>query len=278
MTQAEKIAPRFGLVVVGDEILSGRRQDKHFPKVIELLGARGLQLSWVRIVPDDRAILTDALVQTFASGDEVLCCGGIGATPDDHTRQAAAAALGLPLALHPEAEREITLRCAEMAAKGQGTADMTVPENQQRLQMGVYPVGAEIVANPYNRIPGFHIRRHTFVPGFPVMAWPMIEQTLDSRYAQFHHPVALDELSFISYGVPEARITPALVAVEQRWPGVRAFSLPSVGEDGRSPHIELGVKGPSADLPDALKYLREQAQLLGARLEPSVSRNGTPVQ
>lgn len=278
MTQAEKIAPRFGLVVVGDEILSGRRQDKHFPKVIELLGARGLQLSWVRIVPDDRAILTDALVQTFASGDEVLCCGGIGATPDDHTRQAAAAALGLPLALHPEAEREITLRCAEMAAKGQGTADMTVPENQQRLQMGVYPVGAEIVANPYNRIPGFHIRRHTFVPGFPVMAWPMIEQTLDSRYAQFHHPVALDELSFISYGVPEARITPALVAIEQRWPGVRAFSLPSVGEDGRSPHIELGVKGPSADLPDALKYLREQAQLLGARLEPSVSRNGTPVQ
>lgn len=278
MTQTDKTTPRFGLVVVGDEILSGRRQDKHFPKVIELLAARGLQLSWMRVVPDDREILTDALVQTFASGDEVLCCGGIGATPDDHTRQAAGAALGLPLALHPDAEREITLRCAEMAAKGQGTADMSVPENQQRLQMGVYPVGSEIVPNPFNRIPGFYIRRHTFVPGFPVMAWPMLEQTLDTRYAAFHHPVVHDELSFISYGVPEARITPALVAVQEQWPRVRAFSLPSVGEDGKSPHIELGVKGPSEDLSAALKYLREQAQALGAKLEAPVSRNGTRIE
>ncbi len=275
---ADNPTPRFGLVVVGDEILSGRRQDKHFPKVIELLAERGLQLSWVRVVPDDRAILTDALVQTFDSGDEVLCCGGIGATPDDHTRQAAAAALGLPMALHPEAEREITLRCAEMAAKGQGTPDMSAPENQQRLQMGVYPAGADIVPNPYNRIPGFYIRRHTFVPGFPVMAWPMIAQTLDTRYAQFHHPIAQDELSFISYGVPEARITPALVAVQENWPRVRAFSLPSVGEDGRSAHIELGVKGPSEDLPAALAYLREQALVLGAKLESTVSRKGMRIE
>jgi molybdopterin-biosynthesis enzyme MoeA-like protein len=278
MMQADNPTPRFGLVVVGDEILSGRRQDKHFPKVIELLAERGLQLSWVRVLPDDRAILTAALVQTFDGGDEVLCCGGIGATPDDHTRQAAAAALGLPMALHPEAEREITLRCAEMAAKGQGTPDMSAPENQQRLQMGVYPAGADIVPNPYNRIPGFYIRRHTFVPGFPVMAWPMIAQTLDTRYAQFHHPIVQDELSFISYGVPEARITPALVAVQENWPRVRAFSLPSVGEDGRSPHIELGVKGPSEDLSAALTYLREQAQALGAKLESTVSRKGMRIE
>lgn len=273
-TLEDGLTPRFGLVVVGDEILSGRRQDKHFPKVIELLAERGLQLSWVRVVPDDRGLLTEALAQTFASGDEVFCCGGIGATPDDHTRQAAAAALGLALALHPEAQREITLRCAEMAEKGQGTADMSVPENQQRLQMGVYPVGAEIVPNPFNRIPGFYIQRHTFVPGFPVMAWPMLAQVLDTRYARYHHAAVTEEQSFISYGVPEARITPALVAIQVQWPRVRAFSLPSVGEDGRSPHIELGVKGPSEDLPAAVAYLREQAQALGARLEATVSRNG----
>ncbi len=275
-TNNEQLSPpRFGLVVVGDEILSGRRQDKHFPKVIELLGQRGLQLSWVRVVPDDRELLTQALVQTFASGDEVFCCGGIGATPDDHTRQAAAAALGLPLALNPEASHQITLRCAEQAAKGQGSADMSLPENQQRLQMGVYPAGAQAVDNPFNRIPGFYIARHTFVPGFPVMAWPMIEAVLDTRYVQFHHPVVSDELSFIAYGVAEARITPALQAVQTQWPQVRAFSLPSVGEDGRSPHIELGVKGPSEALPEALTYLREQAQAMGAKLEAPVSRKGT---
>ena len=165
---AEPAARRIGLIIVGDEILSGRRQDKHFSKVVELLSARGMQLGWAEFLPDDRDALTAAYRRSFASGDVVLSCGGIGGTPDDHTRQAGGA-LDLPLALHPEAEA-IALRTAEMAAKGQGTADMSTPENQQRLQMGVFPQGCEIVPNPYNRIPGFFIRDHTFVPGFP--SWP----------------------------------------------------------------------------------------------------------
>jgi molybdopterin-biosynthesis enzyme MoeA-like protein len=93
----------FGLVIVGDEILSGKRQDKHMAKVIELLGARGLALSWVRYVGDDRDRITALLRDVFAGADAVFCCGGIGATPDDHTRQCAAAALNRPLALHPAA-------------------------------------------------------------------------------------------------------------------------------------------------------------------------------
>ena len=77
----------FGLIIVGDEILSGKREDKHLPKVIELLGERGLALSWARYVGDDRERITADLARAFASGDVVFCCGGIGATPDDHTRQ-----------------------------------------------------------------------------------------------------------------------------------------------------------------------------------------------
>ena len=92
--------PRFGLIVVGDEILSGRRQDGHVPKMIELLGERGLALSYVHMLGDNRTQLTQLLRQVLASGDVVMCCGGIGATPDDHTRQAAAAAAGVTLALH----------------------------------------------------------------------------------------------------------------------------------------------------------------------------------
>lgn len=166
---------RIGLFIIGDEILSGRRQDRHFAKVVELLGARGLRLAWAQFLGDDREALTDALRRSFASGDIVFSCGGIGATPDDHTRQAAAAALGVPLVLHEEARILITERCAETAAEGSGSADMTTPENQRRLKMGEFPEGSEIVPNPYNKIPGFFIRDHTFVPGFPVMAWPMIE-------------------------------------------------------------------------------------------------------
>jgi molybdopterin-biosynthesis enzyme MoeA-like protein len=263
--------PCIGLIIVGDEILSGRRQDKHFPKVVELLSARGLRLAWTEILADDRDMLIAALRRSFASGDIVFSCGGIGATPDDHTRQAAAAALDLPLALHPEAEREITLRAAEMAAKGQGTTDMTTPENQRRLEMGRFPQGCELVPNPFNRIPGFFIRDHTFVPGFPVMAWPMLEWTLDTRYRHLHHQVAHAEHAFLVYSLPESRIAPVMDAIQARWPGVKAFSLPSVGEDGRSPHIDLGVKGEPAAAAEAMDYLRQEIERLGGRLTPPAS-------
>ena len=109
--------PRFGLIVVGDEILSGRRQDSHVPKMIELLGERGLALSYVHMLGDNRTQLTQLLRQVLASGDVVMCCGGIGATPDDHTRQAAAAAAGVTLALHPVARDLIEQRMQAMAAE-----------------------------------------------------------------------------------------------------------------------------------------------------------------
>jgi molybdopterin-biosynthesis enzyme MoeA-like protein len=262
---ADSTPRRFGLIIVGDEILSGRRQDKHFSKVIELLDARGLRLSWAEFQGDDRATLTAAYRRSFATGDIVFSCGGIGATPDDHTRQAAAAALDLPLVLHPEAAEQIALRAAEQAAQGKGTADMGTPENQRRLNMGRFPQGCEVVPNPYNRIPGFFIRDHTFVPGFPVMAWPMLEWTLDTRYRDLHHAVSHVEHSFLVYGLPESRITPLMETVEQRWPSVRAFSLPSVGEQ---PHIELGVKGEPEAAAAALTYMREEVARLGGTMAP----------
>ena len=178
-------APRFGLVIVGDEILSGKREDKHLAAAIRLLAQRGLALAWARYAGDDRAALTALFRETFASGDVVFSCGGIGSTPDDHTRQAAAAALDVPLVLHPEAELLIAQRCADMAREGRGTADMSHPENRQRLKMGEFPAGASIIPNAFNRIPGFSIRNHWFVPGFPVMAWPMIEWALDTFYAPY---------------------------------------------------------------------------------------------
>jgi len=260
--------PIIRLIAIGDEILSGRRQDKHFSKLIELLGQRGLRLGGAEFVSDDRQAIAAVLTRSFATDDVVFCCGGIGATPDDQTRQAAAQALGLPLALHPEAERLISERCAEMAAKGQGSADMQTPENQQRLLMGVFPQGVDVVPNPYNKIPGFYVRNHTFMPGFPVMAWPMMEWTLDTRYRHLHHVEERSEHSFLAFKIPESRITPALEYLEQRWPDVKAFSLPSMGEDGRRPHIDLGVKGAPEAAAQALAYLRAEVVRLGGLLQP----------
>ena len=84
------MTPSFGLIVIGDEIMSGKRQDKHLPKVIELMSARGLSLSWAEYIGDSPERITATLQRAFRSADVVFSCGGIGATPDDHTRQCAA--------------------------------------------------------------------------------------------------------------------------------------------------------------------------------------------
>jgi molybdopterin-biosynthesis enzyme MoeA-like protein len=261
-------APRFGLFIVGDEILSGKREDKHFAKVIELLGARGLRLSWARYLPDERDTITAALAHSFGSDEVVFSCGGIGSTPDDHTRQAAAAALGRPIVLHPEAEALIAQRCAEMAAKGQGSADMTTVENRQRLKMGEFPQGARIIPNPFNRIAGFAVDQHWFVPGFPVMAWPMIEWVLDTHYSAFFNLAPQAERALLVFETAESLIVPLMEAVEARFPDVRAFSLPSVGDgrDGRPKrrHIELGVKGPADQVDEAFEIIAQGVREMGA--------------
>ena len=260
-----------GLIIVGDEILSGKRADKHMPKVIELLSARGLALSWARYAGDDRPRITAALRDAFAGGDLVFSCGGIGATPDDHTRQCAAAAAGLELALHPEARALITERMRDTAAE-QGIAfDPDRPDNLHRLNMGVFPVGATLIPNPYNKIPGFTLGHVHFVPGFPVMAWPMIEWVLDQRYAHLHGGARSVERSVIVFGAMEASLTPLMEAIEARFAGVKVFSLPSVDHPQYGRHIELGVKA-VADPAAAYAALREGLTQFGASLGPELVR------
>jgi molybdopterin-biosynthesis enzyme MoeA-like protein len=270
----------FGLVIIGDEILSGKRADKHMPKVIELLGARGLQLAYADYVGDDPARITAVLARAFAaareSGDVVFSCGGIGATPDDHTRQCAAAALGVDLALHPEAERLIRERMKDVA-KEQGVAyEPDRHDNIHRLNMGVFPVGADIIPNPYNKIPGFSVRAGAgaihFVPGFPVMAWPMIESVLDQDYADLHQKSAYTEKSVIVMGSMEAALTPLMLAIEAGHSGVKVFSLPSVDHPEYGRHIELGVKGSPEAVNAAFPALLAGLHSFNAKLGPELVR------
>ncbi|SDP47531.1 Predicted nucleotide-utilizing enzyme [Rhodoferax sp. OV413] len=265
-------APTFGLVIVGDEILSGKRADKHLPKVIELLSARGLQLGYAEYVGDDPARITATLQRAFASGDVVFSTGGIGATPDDHTRQCAARALDVPLALHPQAEDLIRERMQD-TARDQGTVyEPNHPDNIHRLNMGVFPQGARIIPNPYNKIPGFSVQHVHFVPGFPVMAWPMVEWVLDQHYAQWFQRAAWVEKSVIVFGSMEAALTPLMQALEQRFDGVKVFSLPSVDHPEFGRHIELGVKGTPAQIDHAYPALLEGLQGFGAQLGPELVR------
>ncbi len=248
-----------GLIIIGDEILSGKRTDKHFPKVVELLAARGLQLSWAEYAGDDRERITAVLKRTFASDDIVFSCGGIGATPDDHTRQCAAAALGVLLELHREAKVKIQERIADIAREEGREPDFNAPEMLHRLKMGEFPKGSSIVPNPYNKIPGFSVAHgkgaHYFVPGFPVMAWPMIEWVLDTHYSHLFRKVARLEKAVLVFGQAESTLTPMMEAIEAEFPLVKVFSLPSVGDATIRRHIELGVKGEPSQVEAAFEKL-----------------------
>ena len=271
----------FGLIIIGDEILSGKRADKHLPKAIELLAARGLSLSYVHGVGDDPARITATLAAAFeaarVSGDVVFSCGGIGATPDDHTRQCAAQALGVALALHPEAKALITERMRD-TAREQGIAfDPERHDNMHRLNMGLFPVGAQIVPNPYNKIPGFTCNAGKgavhVLPGFPVMAWPMMAWVLDMHYAHLHQSAAYAEKSVIVMGSMEATLTPLMLDIESGHPGIKVFSLPSVDHPTYGRHIELGVKGRAEAVIPAYKALLAGLVPFGVTLGPELVRS-----
>lgn len=268
----------FGLIIIGDEILSGKRSDKHLPKVIELLGERGLRLAWAEIVGDDPARITALLRRTLDGADVVFSCGGIGATPDDHTRQCAAAALGVPLELHPEGKllvQERIRETARQADKERGVEpDLDAPENLQRLKLAEFPLGASLIPNPYNRIPGFSVVRHPgaphhFVPGFPVMAWPMIAWVLDTCYRDLFHREARAERAVLVFEQAEAVLTPLMERLEAAYPDVNVFSLPSVGdvETRTRRHIELGVKGEPAQVAAAFAEMCEELERMGAEYQ-----------
>jgi molybdopterin-biosynthesis enzyme MoeA-like protein len=227
---------KIGLFIVGDEILSGKRQDKHLAKVIELLAARGLALSWAQLLGDDESQIAEAIVASRARGDLVLSCGGIGATPDDRTRQAAARAFGVALLRHAEAQAVIVEQYGDKAFP-------------HRVLMADFPEGAGLIPNPVNRVAGFYVGDHNFVPGFPEMAWPMLEWVLDTRYAHLRNLDPPVEFSLRALGTAaESDLLELMEQTLAAYPGIALSSLPSRGDANRPRHIEFGIKG-----------LREQA-------------------
>ena len=275
--------PAFGLIIIGDEIMSGKRADKHLPAVIERLHARGLELAYADYVGDSRARITSSLERAFASSDVVFSCGGIGATPDDHTRQCAALALGIELELQPQARLLIEERMRDVALEQGDTYDPDRADNLHRLNMGVFPRGADIIPNPYNKIPGFSCNAFRlagkgagvvhFVPGFPVMAWPMIEWVLDKQYADCFHRSPSIEKSVIAFGAMEAALTPLMEDIERRFAMVRVFSLPSVDHPQFGRHIEIGVKGALADVEAAYLAMLEGLHQRQVKLGPEMVRD-----
>lgn len=227
-----------GLILIGDELLSGLRQDKHVPQVLSLLKQRGLSLAWTRTIGDDWNLLVDTLRQTRQTPDIVFSFGGIGATPDDLTRAAAAEAFDRPLFRHREALQLIEQRFGDKAYPN-------------RVRMADLPEAALLLPNPVNQIPGFKIEDHHFVPGFPDMAWPMIEYALDTFYSDQFNQDPIIEKRWTIRGSNESDLIPVMETLLKTFPQVRLSSLPSTNNRRV---IDFGLKGTQQHLEPACEW------------------------
>jgi molybdopterin-biosynthesis enzyme MoeA-like protein len=237
----------FGIYIIGDEILSGKRQDAHLSKVIALLSARGLQLSWANYLGDIPEQITSSIKASMARGDIVFSFGGIGATPDDYTRQCAADAAGVPIERHAGAVAEIEAQFGESAYP-------------KRVIMADFPQGADLIPNPVNRVAGFSIKSHYFVPGFPQMAHPMMEWVLDNYYSHlFHQTEYLEESIIIKDGI-ESQLIDLMNEMLQKYADIKVFSLPKLKPNRQ---IELGAKGKPEQVKQAMQEIKVGVTKLG---------------
>jgi molybdopterin-biosynthesis enzyme MoeA-like protein len=236
----------FGIYIIGDEILSGKREDKHLTQAIRILKARGLQLGWAEYLGDDPSRMVASFKRSFATDDIVFSCGGIGATPDDYTRQAVADALNVPIVRHADAVAEIVAQFGEGAYP-------------KRVMMADFPQGADLIPNPVNRVAGFSVKSHYFVPGFPAMAHPMMEWVLDTHYSQLFHQTDYLEQSIIVEDGIESKLIDLMNAVIVQF-DVKVFSLPKLKPN---PHVELGAKGSPDKVLQAMAALKAGVADLG---------------
>lgn len=228
---------RFGAVLIGDEILCGKRKDKHLPHVIDALQMRGLKLAWAKFLGDDLKHLVHALSQTQQDDIPVFCFGGIGATPDDQTRHAAAEAFGTSLLRHKEALAMIESRFGESAYPN-------------RVLMADLPEDCLLIPNSYNQIPGFTLYEHHFFPGFPNMAWQMFEWVLDHYYSS--RVPQQTEHSLRVLNVRESDLIPLMESLTRHHPRAKLFSLPHIDAIAT---IEIGFRGEPGPVEAAFRQL-----------------------
>lgn len=161
--------PHIYAVIIGSEILNGRRVDKHFDFVKDALSARGYTLYCVEIIKDDEALIKSSFERVLADKKSMLFCfGGIGSTPDDLTRAIAAEVFtSKPLVRHEQFEKDVIERFGEGAFP-------------HRINMSDLPQGSSLLKNPVNNMSGFFLDdRFFFTPGFPEMAHPMVEEAIE---------------------------------------------------------------------------------------------------
>ena len=247
LTGMRHIKMEFGALIIGDEILSGKRQDKHFEYLQKTLKKYELSLSWVKYIQDDSKDIIQSIKESIKPDTVVFSFGGIGATPDDFTRQAAAKAFDLQLMRNSEAVTRIEEQFGEEAYP-------------KRVLMADIPQDALLIPNEINKIPGFKINNHHFLPGFPEMAWPMVEWVLNTHYQELLNQNDFVEASIWINDVSESKLIDLMNEIVKKYPEIKLFSLPKLNPVKT---IELGVKGSSKLVNEAILEIQVKIANLG---------------
>lgn len=241
------IKMEFGALIIGDEILSGKRQDKHFEFLRKTLKKYGLSLSWVKYIQDNSIDIIKSIKESIKPDTVIFSFGGIGATPDDFTRQAAAEAFDLQLTKNDEALRLIEDQFGDEA-------------HPKRVLMANIPQKALLIPNEINKIPGFKINHHHFLPGFPEMAWPMVEWVLNTHYQGLLNQNDFTEASIWINDVSESKLIDLMNEIVRKYPEIKLFSLPKLTPVKT---IEIGVKGSSKLVNQAILEIQDKIVNLG---------------
>lgn len=201
------------LVIIGNEILSGRTHDKNLPHLAVELNKAGIQLREVRVVPDIEAEIVDAVNAVRARYDYVFTTGGIGPTHDDITTASVAKAFGVNVIRHPE---------AEAALRAHYTAEQI---NEARLKMADVPEGATLIPNPVSTAPGFCIGNVYVMAGVPKIMQAMLAAIIPLLTGGD----SVGSLS-LTTDLPEGTIAAGLTAIQDKYPTVDIGSYPQYAE------------------------------------------------
>ena len=248
-TTGKQTVSAFGLIIVGSEVLDGRVQDKHFAAAQELLRERSVMLQYVLILQDQPALIEAHLRWAMAQPAPFFCCGGIGATPDDYTRDCAARVAGVPLEFHPEGLAILQERFGKDATPA-------------RMRLVEFPKGAQLIPNPFNRVPGFTIRNGHFLPGFPEMARPMMAWVLDHLYTPGPRRIAR---ALVLPGGREGDLVEMMERFVAQHPDVTFSSLPKFVPGGTE--VRLGLAGAPDAVDAGFKALTAALDARGTRYE-----------
>lgn len=245
------------VIVIGNEILSGRTVDANLPYLARELNAIGIRLREGRFVPDEEDRIVDAVNSCRARYAYVFTTGGIGPTHDDITAAAVARAFGVPLVRHPEAERRLRAYYP--------------PErlNEARLKMAQTPEGAELIDNPVSIAPGFRVDNVYVLAGIPKVAQAMFESI---RHRLVGGPPIVTRTLIVF--APEGEVAAPLAAIQQRFPQVEIGSYPFFRLDRPGTSIVLrGTDGHAVD--EALAALRAAATAAGVETSDDLAPAAT---